>query len=225
MTHYRVNDIYASIQGEGVLTGVPMVLLRLHGCAVGCPFCDTRHTWDVDERNRVNRLEDALGDTAKWVQLSAAEIARTLTAHHRPGPAWVLVTGGEPADQELTALTAALHGAGYKVALETSGTATGHMAAGIDWVCVSPKIDMPGGKAIVPAVVAAADEIKMVIGREADIDKVEELLRTCEVDTDRTTICLQPMSQSKRATDVCVTAALRRGWRLSLQTHKLLALR
>ena len=222
---YRVNDIYASIQGEGSLTGVPMVLLRLHGCAVGCPFCDTRHTWEIDERNRVSRIEDALGDSVNWVELSASEIAHYIAANHRPGPAWVLVTGGEPADQELQPLSYALHDAGYKVALETSGTATGHLKAQIDWVCVSPKIDMPGGKAIVPDVVAAAHELKMVIGKEADIRKLEELIETCNVDTERTTICLQPMSQSQRATALCTETALRRGWRLSIQTHKLLALR
>ena len=36
----RVNTVYGAIQGEGVNTGVPMVLLRLQGCSVGCPFCE-----------------------------------------------------------------------------------------------------------------------------------------------------------------------------------------
>jgi 6-pyruvoyltetrahydropterin/6-carboxytetrahydropterin synthase len=44
VTSYVVNDIYTCIQGEGVQTGVAMVLLRLQGCAVGCPWCDTKET-------------------------------------------------------------------------------------------------------------------------------------------------------------------------------------
>lgn len=225
MTLYRVNDIYPSIQGEGVQTGVPMVILRLHGCGVGCSFCDTKETWNVDERTRVFHIDEAIGATPAWVQLSASEIAYTIATRHRPGPQWVLITGGEPAEQDLRDLATALHDAGYKIALETSGTATGHLRAKIDWVCVSPKINMPGGKHIVPNVVSAADEIKMVIGKQDDIQKLEELLSTCRVDLQKTIICLQPMSLSRRATDLCIQTAMRRGWRLSIQTHKLVGIR
>lgn len=41
MTVYRVNDIYTTVQGEGCQTETAMVLLRLQGCGVGCPWCDT----------------------------------------------------------------------------------------------------------------------------------------------------------------------------------------
>ena len=42
----------------------------------------------------------------------------------------------------------ALHEADLRVALETPGTADDHVGAAVDWVCVSTKINMPGGRAI-----------------------------------------------------------------------------
>ena len=43
--HYPINEIFQTIQGEGVFTGLPAIFVRLQGCPVGCPWCDTRHTW------------------------------------------------------------------------------------------------------------------------------------------------------------------------------------
>lgn len=214
----KINDCYTTIQGEGVLTGVPMVLLRLHGCGVGCPWCDTKETWTVEDEQRRLVIADSLGANGRWCWLSGSEIAAYIKENH-PGPRWVLVTGGEPAEQDLESLTSALHDAGYKVALETSGTAIGHLPASFDWVCVSPKIGMPGGKAILPAAVQVADEIKHVVGKQADIEALQQLLQDCQINGE-TQICLQPVSKSEKATELCIQTVQRMGWRLSVQMHK-----
>jgi 7-carboxy-7-deazaguanine synthase len=221
---YQVNDIYDSIQGEGVLTGVPMVILRLHGCAVGCPFCDTKQTWLAAPQHRRSSLPEVLGDSPLYCEASPSEIAhylRTYYGHMK----WVLLTGGEPAQADLLGLVNALHDAGYRVALETSGTAIGHLHAPVDWVCVSPKIDMPGGLPVLPEVVHGADEIKFVVGKAADLDKLTELLNRCTLKPNAQ-VCLQPMSTNERATRLCIQTVMEKGnWRLSLQTHKFVNLR
>jgi 7-carboxy-7-deazaguanine synthase len=214
---YRVNDIYPCIQGEGCQTGVAMVLLRLHGCAVGCPWCDTKETWIVEESQRVESINEALGTNARWISMSAGEIASYIPEHH-PGPRWVLVTGGEPAEQDLKPLVNALHSAGYKVALETSGTALGHVNVRFDWICVSPKIGMPGGKQVLPEAVESADEIKYVVCTQKDINQLDTLL--AEFNLHGAEICLQPVSTSPKATQLCIDTVQRRGWRLSIQVHK-----
>ena len=222
--NYLVNDVYDSLQGEGVLTGLPMTILRLHGCAVGCPFCDTRETWAVDAENRRNSLADVLGANPLYCEMSCSEIAHFLRSNYGHIK-WVLLTGGEPAQQDLTGLVNALHDAGFKVALETSGTATGHMGVPVDWVCVSPKINMPGGLDVLPEVVNQADEIKFVVGKPADLDKLMELLNRCNLKTGAQ-VCLQPMSTNERATAFCIQTVMEKGdWRLSLQTHKFMKLR
>lgn len=220
--NYRVNDVYTAIQGEGCQTGTPMVLLRLHGCSVGCPWCDTKETWAITPENQVEYLSEALGANPKYAVVDETKIAQHISAFHT-GPKWVLLTGGEPAAQNIGDLVAELHAYGYKVAIETSGTALGFLGTGIDWVCVSPKIGMPGGLAVLREAVAVADEIKMVVGKPADLDRLAQLLADCPGKPDRQ-ICLQPVSQSEAATQLCIETVQARGWRLSVQLHKLLRL-
>lgn len=220
---YSLNDIYPCIQGEGCQTGTAMVLVRLHGCGVGCPFCDTKETWHRNIDARVATIDLARASPPAWTEAYADEIA----AYCRdmcPGPNWILLTGGEPAEQGLAPLVDAFHARGYKVALETSGTMTGHLGAALDWVCVSPKIGMPGGRAIVPEAVAVADEIKFVVGKAADLQKLEQLLAAVSLKP-TVQICLQPMSLSQKATELCLETVMARGWRLSIQVHKLLGQR
>ncbi len=216
----RVNDVYPAIQGEGCQTGVPMVILRLQGCGVGCSFCDSKDTWSLDAKNQVKSIEEALGTNANWVEKSASEIAYYISQNF-PQIKWVLLTGGEPAEQDLEGLLSALHDVGKKVALETSGTALGHVNQPFDWVCVSPKIGMPGGKKILAEAILEADEIKHVIGKPADLEKLDTLLSECKT-KEGVQICLQPMSASVRATEFCIQTVQDRNWRLSIQVHRVI---
>lgn len=215
---YHVNEAYASIQGEGSLAGIPMIILRTQGCGVLCSFCDSKQTWALADDAFTGEWADALAHPAKWTDREGHAIARALRDQFPGEINWVLLTGGEPAEQPLAPLIRALHDRGYSVALETSGTALGHVGAEIDWVCVSPKVNMPGGLAVLPAAIATADELKFVIGRESDLATIEDILQwPTKPDV---TIALQPMSQSPRATALCVQVCMARGWRLSLQLHK-----
>ena len=45
---YSINEIFASVQGEGLLAGTPAVFVRLQGCPVHCPWCDTKYSWKED---------------------------------------------------------------------------------------------------------------------------------------------------------------------------------
>lgn len=216
---YKVNDVYVAIQGEGALTGQAMVLIRLHGCGVGCPWCDTRETWVASEAHRVARIEDAIGTSPAWAEVGAKELAEYARSLN-PSIPWALVTVGEPADQELKPVVDALHAQGFSAALETSGTAPGHLGAGFDWVCVSPKFGMPGGRIVLDRALDAADELKFVIGKEADVEIVDRCLRGLPVRPNRRNVSLQPLSCSDKATALCIKTVKARGWRLSLQTHK-----
>ena len=195
-----------------------MVLLRLHGCDVGCPFCDTKETWHIQDSSRKDSIDAALGPSDLYTEVPAKEIVRHIRSI-AGSIRWVMITGGEPARTDLTELVTGLHQAGYQTAVETSGTYALHGEP--TWLCVSPKLDMPGKRKIVEDTVAKADELKFVIGKQSDFETVDSVLNAYPLKPG-VQVCLQPMSLSKRATDLCLEMAVERGWRLSLQTHKLI---
>jgi len=100
----RIAETFASLQGEGMLAGVPSFFIRTTGCNLRCAWCDTPYTSWAPEGTRVS-VADLVGR------------ARVAGRHH------IVVTGGEPLLQrEIGALTRALRVAGFHVTVETAGT-------------------------------------------------------------------------------------------------------
>lgn len=216
---YNVNEIFETIQGEGTFTGVPSVFVRLQGCPVGCPWCDTRQTWDTlpaDERD-FGTIIAKNGDSPLWTKVTAEEILTHLQSRYQAKH--VVITGGEPCMFDLLPLTALLESNGYRCQIETSGTYA-VKATSNTWVTVSPKINMRGKLPVLGEALARANEIKHPVGTESDIEKLEELLK--DIDLSGKEVALQPISQKERATKLCIETCIKKNWRLSIQTHKYL---
>lgn len=220
MTTYPVNEIFETIQGEAAYTGTPSVFLRLQGCPVGCAWCDTKHTWDVlpSDVIPIATMTNKVEDEPTYSNMTTEDVLRLLNdfkARH------IVITGGEPCLYDLTELCDALTLSGYSVQIETSGT---HEIKTNDatWVTVSPKIGMKGGYEIVPTAIARANEIKFPIGKQADVDLLQNLIAYYKI---KVPVWLQPLSQSPKATQLCIDKATAHGWKLSIQTHKFLGIR
>lgn len=229
--NYPVNDIYESIQGEGSMAGTPMVILRLQGCDVGCPFCDTKYTWEKTTETEAP-IDVPLASvfpkktpSPLWINKKAENIIGYIVVNFPKIP-WVLITGGEPSQYQLRTLVASLQWVGKKVAIETSGTEKGHVGSGANWVTISPKIHAPEQlKKIDYRAFDVVNEIKMVVGKHKHIALLDEMMEKVYIRDDNPVIMsLQPMSQSKKATELCVNVCLERGWNLSLQIHQYLGL-
>lgn len=123
MKTYTVNEIFYSLQGEGVRAGTVNLFLRFTGCNETCRV--ETHGFDCDT------------EFASGRKLTLEEIITELR-DAGPRSAWVILTGGEPGLQVDRELIDALHVAGYKLAIETNGSIA--LPDGIDWVTVSPKV-------------------------------------------------------------------------------------
>jgi 7-carboxy-7-deazaguanine synthase len=216
-----LNELFETIQGEGSKTGTPSTVVRLQGCDVGCPWCDTKHTWTLEDECRLEVVLGKTGSDTRFAWVSVDELVRQVNlrlAKH------VVLTGGEPCQYDLSALTSLLIEAGHSVQIETSGTEAVR-AAGEVFVTMSPKLEMPGGRALVDETIERADEIKMPVGKFADVARLEEVLRRRKRPFTPADIWLQPLSESQKATEVCRYMAAERGWRVSLQVHKFAGIR
>lgn len=224
---YAVNEIFETIQGEAAFTGTPAIFIRMQGCPVGCPWCDTKHTWEVNQADYVPAFEDIIDkdgseDSAKWSFVTAEDLAGYCAVHSANH---IVITGGEPCVQDLKPLTNLLIARGFTVQVETSGT---HEVRchGNTWVTLSPKIGMPGGFEVRVDAMKRADEIKMPVGKQADLDKLEALLVLHKSDKRRhAKVWLQPLSTRKKATELCVRTAIAKRYKISIQTHKFMAIR
>jgi 7-carboxy-7-deazaguanine synthase len=216
---YPVNEIFTTVQGEGTFTGTPATFVRLQGCPVGCAWCDTKHTWKLREDDEVNlaELDAKQDDSPKYALCSPADILSRVRAEH------VVITGGEPCLYDLWELTAALVDTDHRVQIETSGT---HVISAhpMTFVTVSPKVNMPGGFKVLDSSLRRANELKMPVGRQRDITMLQELLKREAVSADAP-VFLAPLSQSPKATQLCLEHVIANNWRLSLQTHKFIGAR
>ncbi|MDG3087912.1 7-carboxy-7-deazaguanine synthase QueE [Vibrio hannami] len=217
----KLNEIFQTIQGEGVFTGVPAIFVRLQACPVGCSWCDTKQTWEANAQDETTT--DAIiaktGDSPSWSEVSEQDLIELyrqqgFTARH------IVITGGEPCIYDLTKLTNAFEEIGCQCQIETSGTSPINCSEKT-WVTVSPKINMGGKLPVLPEALKRANEIKHPVAREKDIEQLDTLLKECDV-SEKTVIALQPISQGNRATELCIETCVKRNWRLSIQTHKYL---
>ena len=191
--------VFWSIQGEAHLRGFQMAFLRLAGCDVNCPGCDT--------------------DYSTGEKLSVADIVSRLegvTPTNRDR--WVWVTGGEPTIHNLRPLLAGLSRAGFSTALATAGHR--RMVPPVDWLSVSPHD---------PAkwVQTYGNEVKIVPGLNGfDID--DFLKAHPDSETDFMYRYVQPLWDTEKDTEdedslrACLQfLRCNPNWSLSRQDHKI----
>lgn len=217
-----INEIFSTVQGEGYYTGTPAVFVRLQYCPVGCLWCDTKHTWEKRPEFEIpfHQMLAKTEDAPTWADVNVGDLLQWLKQQPER---LVVITGGEPCTYDLNELTAGILSLGKMVQIETSGTCLVQAHEGT-FVTVSPKVGMPGGKELYQATIYRADEIKMPVGKVADVQALKDLLGKSLLELG-TPIYLQPLSQSEKATALCIEAARTNGWRLSAQLHKYIGVR
>jgi organic radical activating enzyme len=192
-----VIELFTSIQGEGFFMGTAATFVRLDGCNLKCPWCDTKVSWtDFEGEKNVEHL-------------SFEAIVKKCEAD------MVVITGGEPCmHKDLSKLIDALHEADKYVCIETNGTLP--TPGNADWVTVSPK---PGKYTIDPD--CNPSEIKFVVSDELNFVKhVLPILQDVDVP-----VWLQPegsdmYSAAKKAYDLVLQHQYE-NLRVGIQMHKI----
>lgn len=194
MKRYAINEMFYSLQGEGVRAGTANVFVRFAGCNQTC-LVET-HGFDCDTEFVSSR---------KLSAEEIAEAARTLA----PECSWMILTGGEPGLQIDRELIEVLHARGWKLAVETNGSIA--LPEGLDWITVSPKVAEHAVRQL------TADEVKYVRGHGQGVPKP-----ACEAKHKLLSPAFSGLDMEARSLSWCVQLVKENPeWRLSVQQHKL----
>lgn len=168
---YKVNEIFSSIDGEGVRTGLPTVFIRLYGCNLKCSYCDTRYSCENNE----------------YKEMTLMDILEQVLSYGVPR---VTLTGGEPLIHEgVKDLINSLVVNGIEVNIETNGAVdlsdfwefrySSKVIITMDYKCASSgmedKMKLWNLKLLQPK-----DVIKFVVSNYNELEKMEYILKESE---------------------------------------------
>lgn len=218
----KISEIFYSIQGEGILAGVPSVFVRTSGCNLRCVWCDTPYTSWAPEGQNIS-VEEILEQTARF------------SCSH------VVVTGGEPMiAPEIVPLTGRLRESGVHITIETAGTVFFPVACNL--MSISPKLrnsipfDREGGRWAAqhdrlryqPDVLRQlmADytyQLKFVVSEPGDLGEIHQMCT--ETGADRSRVVLMPegtdrdtlRERSVWLAEICKEQGFRLGPRLHVE--------
>lgn len=220
----KISEIFTTIQGEGILSGVPSLFIRVSGCNLRCVWCDTPYT--------------------SWAPEGEESDVAAILRHveRQPGYRHVVLTGGEPMLFEAVGeLTRGLRALGRHITIETAGTVW--QSVECDLMSISPKLrnstpwDREDGRYaamhertryrrdVLSRLVSEHDyQLKFVVAEPADLEEIRKI--ALEVDANPERILLMPEGISadrlqERATWL-VELCKENGYRFCPRLHVLL---
>ena len=220
----KISEIFYSIQGEGILAGVPSVFLRTSGCNLRCTWCDTPYTsWNPE------------GDDLPLDTILADVRGR--------GSSHVVVTGGEPMiQQDIVQLTQRLKDLDLHITIETAGTV--YQPVTCDLMSISPKLanstptEREDGRwaaqhdrlryqpdVLKQLMAEYPYQLKFVVSDPSDLAEIETVLK--ETGADRSRVVLMPEGTSSETlserarwlVEICKRERFRYGPRLHIDIY------
>lgn len=203
-TSLEVKSIFKTIQGEGPFVGMPAIFIRLGGCNLACTFCDT----DFEDFTmlKVDEIVTQVKELADNIKL-------------------VVITGGEPFRQPIELLCDKLIQLGFMLQIETNGTLYRNISEKVHIVC-SPKAGKGGYFPLREDLLPHINSLKFLIA-----DNMPEYSGVPEIGQSKYGIAvfIQPMDQNDKLLNqknvkLAIDLSIKYGYRLSIQTHKILGI-
>ena len=201
-----VQEIFATIQGEGAFVGRPAIFIRLGGCNLACEFCDT--------------------EFESFTRQSLSDILSEIKALANDSYKLVVITGGEPFRQPIEKLCDELLENGFEVQIETNGTLWRDIDKRVSIIC-SPKNISGKYHPIREDLLKHIDAFKFLIS--ADDEKYTQVPEVGQSEHD-IPVYVQPIDEYDEGKNLAnqklaVKIAQENNYILSLQIHKVLGLR
>jgi 7-carboxy-7-deazaguanine synthase len=224
-----VHSVFYTIQGEGPLVGTPAVFVRLAGCNLQCPGCDTEYT--------SGRVTMPFHEILAWVRSVYVPYA-----HADFVTPLIVISGGEPFRQDIAPFIAFLVQLGYRVQIETNGTlgpSADDMPVWEAWTCTESVYVVCSPKAgkVNKNLAFLVGAYKYVMSSDlVDPEDGLPILALRHTASPRVArpgnhllIYLQPMDEGEPIKNeanlrACIASCMRFGYRLCLQTHKIIGM-
>ena len=189
-----VMEQFYTIQGEGNNTGKAAYFIRIGGCDVGCHWCDVKESWDANI-HPLAPINEIINHVCSYPAKS------------------VVITGGEPLQYNLSALTTQLKEQKIETFIETSGAYP--LTGTWDWICLSPKKTMPPKDEIYNN----AHELKIIVYNKHDFEWAKQ---EAEKVNEKCIMYLQPEWSKRNEMMPLIVDFVKEktNWRVSLQSHK-----
>lgn len=221
-----INNIFKTIQGEGPLAGTPAIFVRTGDCCLKCFWCDTDFTTGNGPMSNVE-VKDKILELINSDRINL-----------------VVFTGGEPLIHNLIPLMHLLRHREIHIQIETSGAVglpglRAFQDSGTNATIVCSPKTFSLNNDIVPLIthwkyIIKADEVSetdgLPIASTQSPGKRSILFRPPGLNySDHRNIFVQPLDEddylkNKTNQEECIRIALKYGYRISLQTHKILEL-
>lgn len=150
----KINDIFWSFQGEGLRAGFPSIFLRLAGCSIQCQYCDTKYSWTE-------------GNYIKIIDI----ISKIDYYREKYPESQIVITGGEPLEQDLSKIVNELKKRGYFISIETNGI--NFQDIELDWWSISPKDTR--NFYINEKLTENICEVKLIVNRNLNVSVIEKI--------------------------------------------------
>ncbi len=206
-----INEIFYSIQGEGLLTGVPSVFIRIAGCPLRCTWCDTKYALDPAAGQNltipqiIQNVNDITASSASFSPQACLGVsANSAFSAVKESCKFIVITGGEPMiNPQLPQLAAELKKLVKHITIETAGIKF-IPAIACDLMSISPKTSNAKNEPVAPLYIEAIRQLiehypyqlKFVVDTPDDLPEILNFVAGLG-DIDRTKIMLMPQAKTR----------------------------